>query len=40
MYLNGMQVLHIYKGNTEAAFTTIFILGMVRIIDAGTSLNV
>lgn len=35
---DGMQVLHIQK-EYEAGLGTIFILGMVRIIDAGTGLN-
>jgi O-antigen/teichoic acid export membrane protein len=34
----GMQVLDIQK-DYEAGIATIFILGMVRIIDAGTGLN-
>lgn len=35
---DGMKVLHIQK-EYEAGLGTIFILGMVRIIDAGTGLN-
>lgn len=35
---DGMRVLHIQK-EYEAGLGTIFILGMVRIIDAGTGLN-
>lgn len=35
---DGMRVLHIQK-EYEAGIATIFILGMVRIIDAGTGLN-